>query len=405
MTLKKKHSIFISSTYDDLKPERQAVIDAALDNNIIPVGMEQFHSAPAGQWDVIKKMINECDGYLIIIAGRYGSIDETVGISYTEKEYDYAKSKKLPVWVLIREKSAITADKMDDSDAKHSKQEKQQLLETFTEKVKNDGNTVAFFKDIKDLKYEAAQAFIKSTDYFPEDSGWVRYSDIKDDKSKDLLMAEDSCNTGSFDDAINNASLYLIGDTLDSLGKCDSEMGELFLSIPKYLDEKENKDEHSFLVTKGLKFTYNKSLREVIYNEKKRIGTSIEVIIAAYAFRDSLSLLLDIVKYYKEDSNFTIDIILNSRYSFVKSTEEVASIITSSEGFSLNKSKLNSYIYTKFGFIFSVMVDTIRRRMANFIGCKVSIAFDVKTVTSDGIIELIERLIEIGVIEKSLFNP
>ena len=95
MKNRRKFSIFISSTYEDLKKERQALVGVALENNFIPVGMEQFHAAPTSQWNVITKMIDECDFYLLVIGARYGSIDEETGISYTEKEYNYAKTKGL----------------------------------------------------------------------------------------------------------------------------------------------------------------------------------------------------------------------------------------------------------------------------------------------------------------------
>ena len=49
--------------------------------------MEGFFAADEEQLSYIKKIIDECDYYILIIAGRYGSIDET-GVSYTEKEYD-----------------------------------------------------------------------------------------------------------------------------------------------------------------------------------------------------------------------------------------------------------------------------------------------------------------------------
>ena len=39
----RKFSLFISSTYEDLKEERKALMEVALDNNFIPVGMEQFY--------------------------------------------------------------------------------------------------------------------------------------------------------------------------------------------------------------------------------------------------------------------------------------------------------------------------------------------------------------------------
>ena len=54
----------------------------------------------------------------------------------------------MPVLVLIRNDSAITADKMDKAGDGYTKQEKQTLLEKFKETVMKDGNTVDFFTDI-----------------------------------------------------------------------------------------------------------------------------------------------------------------------------------------------------------------------------------------------------------------
>lgn len=171
----RKFSIFISSTYEDLKKERQALIGVALENNFIPVGMEQFHAAPTSQWNVITKMIDECDFYLLVIGGRYGSIDEATGISYTEKEYNYAKTKGLPVLVLIKEPSAITEDEKDTGDDKYDKMKR---LDEFRERVKNDGNTVDFFTDLNSLKYAASPTFRNAIDYVDDNAGWVRYQDI-----------------------------------------------------------------------------------------------------------------------------------------------------------------------------------------------------------------------------------
>ena len=173
----RKFSVFISSTYEDLKNERQALMGVALENNFIPVGMEQFHAAPTSQWNVITKMIDECDFYLLVIGGRYGSIDEEVGISYTEKEYNYAKDKGLPVLVLIKKSSAITESEQDIGDDKYTKMK---MLENFRNRVKNGGNTVDFFTDINSLKYKASPTFRNAINYVDDSAGWVRYRDIVD---------------------------------------------------------------------------------------------------------------------------------------------------------------------------------------------------------------------------------
>lgn len=177
MTNRRKFSIFISSTYEDLKEERQALVGVALENNFIPVGMEQFHAAPTSQWNVITKMIDECDFYLLVIGARYGSIDEETGISYTEKEYNYAKNKGIPVLVLIKEVSAITENERDTGDDKYDKMKK---LDDFRAKVKNDKNTVDFFTDINSLKYVASPTFKNAINYVDEKAGWVRYREIVD---------------------------------------------------------------------------------------------------------------------------------------------------------------------------------------------------------------------------------
>lgn len=64
--------------------------------NCFPVGMEYFNASDESQWDVIKSLIDECDYYILIVAGRYGSIEESSGKSYTQKEYEYAISIGVP---------------------------------------------------------------------------------------------------------------------------------------------------------------------------------------------------------------------------------------------------------------------------------------------------------------------
>jgi hypothetical protein len=100
--MEKRYQVFISSTYADLKAERQKVIQAVIEMDCIPAGMELFPAADEDQFQFIKRVIDDCDYYLLIIGGRYGSLTAE-GISYTEKEYDYAASINLKVIALIHE--------------------------------------------------------------------------------------------------------------------------------------------------------------------------------------------------------------------------------------------------------------------------------------------------------------
>ncbi len=95
-----KLQVFVSSTYTDLIEERQAAVAAILDAGHIPAGMELF-KAGKSQMKTIRKWIDESDVYLLILGGRYGSIEEETGLSYTELEYQYAISKDMPVFAIV----------------------------------------------------------------------------------------------------------------------------------------------------------------------------------------------------------------------------------------------------------------------------------------------------------------
>lgn len=91
----KRYQVFVSSTYEDLQVERQEVMQALLELNCMPAGMELFPAANDDQWTLIKKVIKECDYYIVISAGRYGSLGPT-GQSYTEMEYRHAVEIGIP---------------------------------------------------------------------------------------------------------------------------------------------------------------------------------------------------------------------------------------------------------------------------------------------------------------------
>lgn len=92
----KRYQVFVSSTFEDLQAERQEVMQALLELDCIPSGMELFPAANEDQWSLIKKVITDCDYYVVILGGRYGSIGST-GMSYTEMEYRFALEIGKPI--------------------------------------------------------------------------------------------------------------------------------------------------------------------------------------------------------------------------------------------------------------------------------------------------------------------
>ena len=100
--MNKKYSVFISSTFLDLESERETIRKLVIDMGYIPLGMESFPATNEEQFGYIQKVIDNSDYYILVIGGRYGSITED-GISYTEKEYDYALSKEKVVLAFVHE--------------------------------------------------------------------------------------------------------------------------------------------------------------------------------------------------------------------------------------------------------------------------------------------------------------
>jgi ribosomal protein L30E len=113
---KRRYQVFVSSTYVDLVQERQAVMHALLELDCIPSGMELFPAADDDQWTLIKRVIDDCDYYIVIIAGRYGS-QAPHGISYTQMEYEYALSRNKPVIAFLHKNpTAISVQNFEQTD-------------------------------------------------------------------------------------------------------------------------------------------------------------------------------------------------------------------------------------------------------------------------------------------------
>ncbi len=99
--MKKKMQVFISSTYSDLIDERQIAVQAILEAGHIPAGMELFQAGNESQLQTIYRWIDESDIYMLILGGRYGSIETKSGKSYTQLEYEYACMKEIPLFAIV----------------------------------------------------------------------------------------------------------------------------------------------------------------------------------------------------------------------------------------------------------------------------------------------------------------
>src|SRR6516164_6331542 len=104
----KRYQVFVSSTFEDLQEERREVMQALLGLDCIPTGMELFPAADEDSLSLIERFISQCDYYVVIVGGRYGSVTPA-GLSYTEMEYDFAIKAGIPVLAFLHGDPGIIA--------------------------------------------------------------------------------------------------------------------------------------------------------------------------------------------------------------------------------------------------------------------------------------------------------
>lgn len=170
--VKKKYQVFISSTYLDLIDERKIIHDALLLADYIPVEMEEFGSAGMNQSEYIHELLDQTDYYILIIAGKYGSINDE-GVSYTEDEYNYAVSKNIPVIpFLIKDVNKLPRDKTENS------KKRQKMLITFRKKVSSNV-LVSFYEDKGELGTQVLASMKRAVEEKPR-PGWIRADEAND---------------------------------------------------------------------------------------------------------------------------------------------------------------------------------------------------------------------------------
>ena len=182
-TDQQRFEVFVSSTYTDLREARQRVTMTLLECDAFPTGMEIFPATDDDAWTLIRRIIDGCDYYLLVIAGKYGSVNSTSDLSYTEMEYDYAVSAGKPVMAFLHGSlGELKSDLCENTEERRAK------LENFREKVQK-AKHVKFWKSNDDLAGQVALTCNKFVRLYPA-TGWVRADRAASSESlKELLDA------------------------------------------------------------------------------------------------------------------------------------------------------------------------------------------------------------------------
>lgn len=271
--MEKRYQIFVSSTYEDLQKERQEIMHALLELDCIPAGMELFPAANEEQWSLIKKVIDDCDYYIVVIGGRYGSLNSD-GISYTEMEYKYALNIGKPIIAFLHKKPGdISSDKTEQTDEGKKKLKEFRLL--------CENKMCKYWTSSEDLGSVVSRSIIKLIKNNPA-IGWIKANFManKDaieeinnlrkkvyDLEKELSISKaappkgtDGLSQGDdkFEitfqvelklDELDELNLLLEGTNIHNKNlKCESSWNEIFSFIsPVMIDEASNYTLYSLL--------------------------------------------------------------------------------------------------------------------------------------------------------------
>lgn len=208
--MKKKLQVFISSTYTDLLPERQAAVEAILRAGHIPAGMELFAAGDKSQMEIIKRWIDDSDVFLLILGGRYGSIEPESGKSYVHIEYEYAVSRNKACFAYVIKDDELERRGQQDYE-KFRETQNRAKLEEFRRTLMN-GKLVDLWSNADQLKYSINVSLTGTslTDLLEEKKlrGWVKdekidfpsllieYNQLRVDNSKLQIKINDYSNLG-----------------------------------------------------------------------------------------------------------------------------------------------------------------------------------------------------------------
>lgn len=256
----KKLQVFVSSTYLDMKDERQKAVEGILRAGHIPAGMELFTATSKSQWEIIEEWIKESDILFLILGGKYGSIESESGKSYTQLEYEFALKHEIPVFAIVlndqylaNKKSANISLEVFEHEVKDPHVEK---YDDFKKLVL--ANLISFVDNISEIATEVSyslQNFIKKDKTEYNFKGWIRGTEYE--QNNEVINIPQNTRLFEMDETLLNGVI----DTLEKENFIDTI--EYIATYCSYKLESTNKiDEFIYSNTRPTKRFFNEELQE-----------------------------------------------------------------------------------------------------------------------------------------------
>ncbi|KGT46600.1 MULTISPECIES: DUF4062 domain-containing protein [Acinetobacter] len=187
--LDKRYQVFISTSGQDMQPERIILAQTLVGMGFFSWGLEQRTPLSTA---FARRQIDDCDYVVILLGSQYGE-QSVSGVGYMHLEYIYAVSKQKPVIVFMHD----DPDSRDESlhDAKPELREK---FNEFRKLLQNEVDQIFTYRSLRDLEMAVRLNMPQMLERYPV-TGWVRpqntqalHDEIDELKAKIAQMEADA---------------------------------------------------------------------------------------------------------------------------------------------------------------------------------------------------------------------
>lgn len=216
--------VFLSSTFEDLAVERQAVLDAIQRLDLEPAAMELFGASDQTPLKACLEAVRRSSLLVLLVGHRYGALVPELDISYSQAEYEEAQRAGIPCLVYLRDDEWPIPPKFLERNPERLGQ-----LERFRDLLRSR-HTVATFGEPDKLAHLVAQDVFQTVESIREadqlaESVPPRAQDEIVEQATALLA--DLLAQGVPGDSLLSAVRKLVSELLTSEGK---RLPLLFLS-------------------------------------------------------------------------------------------------------------------------------------------------------------------------------
>ncbi len=296
-------NFFISSTFIDLKDYRKTIIEKIKSKKGQINAQEFFGSRSDSALETMLKELEKSDVVILILAHRYGSIDEESGKSFTQIEYEKAKELNKHIFAYIIENTyKFNPEYIDDK-------EKKEKLTAFKDLVRNprNGLTVSTFTSEEDL---ANKVILDLTRELP------KYEFILGGEQKENLGQNYIKQLCEFPNFMNGREISIEIELLDWCAATKSECEAFNLTFGSSIKRKFKviNNEYSNLLESKYKHIYasNEKAIELSELENAKYTTTLKISFGHYT---------KVIQQQKEVTNY-LNVFSNNIITWDKEVEE-----------------------------------------------------------------------------------